>query len=51
MDGGVVQAVINVIGAAAIGIFGYMLGWWNRGRLDRQRYGLDMIEGVHVVHP
>ena len=51
MDGGVVQAVVNVIGAAAIGIFGYMLGWWNRGRLDRQRYGLDMIEGVHVVHP
>jgi hypothetical protein len=47
----IVQVAVNMIGVFAVGVFGYMLGWWNRGRIDRQRYGLDMIEGVHVVHP
>ena len=50
MDDGVVRVVVNLIGIAATAAFGYMVGWWNRGRIDRQRYGLDMLEGVQVVH-
>jgi hypothetical protein len=51
MDGGTAQTVVNVFGIVAVAGVAYMIGWWNRGRIDRQRYGLDMLEGVQVVHP
>jgi hypothetical protein len=51
MDGGTAQTVVNVFGIVVVAGVAYMIGWWNRGRIDRQRYGLDMLEGVQVVHP